>query len=913
MAVKLLKHQENHPMFIGESLATAAPPYDFDGVTLRYFPLKANFRTLANFCDDYLNVIPPEIAYFRPAMPFALLMIVNYGRMSVDAGNLGWTSQNELLFSIPLEWYRKIDGKMVFQDTATIAPYIFVDSESSQSAGREVLGWPKVQGWFTRDIDSWARHPRNRREVLTLTTRVFENLYEDETNVAKELLVVEEDPAPTFSEFPPDTNNPLNPLLSIPRAITGWANLAGQTMSMMARLPINGYSEIDRSVLTRLPDMLRSQQAFGQSMQGNTINLKQMRDAGRPGVACYQAITNARMEVTQFHRGGMLGDIALLRGDTSGGYRIRLNQYESQPIIDVLGLEVDEERTQGQRTTAYLKPVMPFWQEMDLRYLEATNLCWRTAELDWRNDEVEEEAQTESEKRAVHRYNTTGSAGLQVATGPFQFDDSTIRVLPFLADKSKLQKLVDEHLPEGTKKFEVYGNYVYMLVFSYGKMYSETNNMGDWASKTVEFAVPVRCRDRANDDLESIGYVCPFLFNNSSIGVTTGREVYGWPVVEADIKSPRNLWLEGDGPASGVEPYMNISAEVFPALNLGQESEWRSIVELDRGVGKETKTRWDDVADGWGSTLKRDVARMSETAESAACSAEFTNLQALALELLGNGQPFNQYSFKQVRDAQSSDKACYQSLVRRPTQITRLQNIEEIDDQLLLKIHRYPTHPIADMFGLIPQSSYLGEHTLVDCFQPSRPFFLKADLRIDLPTNICWRSLIGSDEPGSDKTEGWNVESAEKTSGYFFDEQSAGVGRDLVQCLNGQTSELSPSPFGEGDQHPDRIQHKCKIWQDAVQDRPAQDRAKILLSTDDAQKAVSTDQLEPQMVVHAMLSNEWNCTREKRRTGSDAEADGKAGRLPNFVIPKYVVGDAENELFADGGPAEDEDFWTPGQ
>ena len=76
MAVRTLARPDKLPTFVGESLATAAPPYDFEGVTLRYFPLKADFHTLANFCDDYLNVVPPEIAYFRPAMPFVMLMIV---------------------------------------------------------------------------------------------------------------------------------------------------------------------------------------------------------------------------------------------------------------------------------------------------------------------------------------------------------------------------------------------------------------------------------------------------------------------------------------------------------------------------------------------------------------------------------------------------------------------------------------------------------------------------------------------------------------------------------------------------------------------------------------------------------------------------------------------------------------------
>ena len=273
---------------------------------------------------------------------------------------------------------------------ATVAPFIFVDNDSSQSAGREILGWPKVSGWFTKDIDSWARHPRNRREVLTLTTRGFDELYEGETSKARELLVIEEEPSPTFTEFPPDPGNPLNPLVSIPKAMVGWSNLAFQGLDLMTRLRLRGFSpDVDRGALARISQFMKPQENDSNGIQGNTINLKQMRDASNPDIACYQAITNAKMEVTRFHRGGMLGDLALLRGDMSGGYRIRLNEFESQPIISVLGLEVEEEDTIGDEvTTSFLRPVMPFWQEMDMRYLEATNVCWRTSKLEWRKPPV---------------------------------------------------------------------------------------------------------------------------------------------------------------------------------------------------------------------------------------------------------------------------------------------------------------------------------------------------------------------------------------------------------------------------------------------------------------------------------------------------------------------------------------------
>ena len=41
MATKPLKQKEQHPKFIGGATDPSTPPYDFERVTLRYLPLKA--------------------------------------------------------------------------------------------------------------------------------------------------------------------------------------------------------------------------------------------------------------------------------------------------------------------------------------------------------------------------------------------------------------------------------------------------------------------------------------------------------------------------------------------------------------------------------------------------------------------------------------------------------------------------------------------------------------------------------------------------------------------------------------------------------------------------------------------------------------------------------------------------------
>jgi hypothetical protein len=593
----------------------------------------------------------------------------------------------------------------------------------------------------------------------------------------------------------------------------------------------------------------------------------------------------------------------MLRGDTSGGFRIRLNRYESQPIIDVLGLEVAEEQTHDDVTSSYLTPVMPFWQEMDLRYMEASNICWRTREFDWRTDEVEMEPEPEVDD--PHLYNTTGSAGLQVATGPFTFVNTTIRVLPLLACPKRLQGVVEECLPNGVADFEAYGRYVYMIITSFADMHSESNDMGEWADKKVEFAIPVRWRDKTKHDLVSAGYVSPFVFSNSTIGVTTAREVYGWPVVEAQILSPNNVWLNESGPVADVSPFLDLKAEVFPALNVGQESEWRTVLEVGEGnlIGWQNQQDWNAVADHWGRELKSDVTRMAAAAQD----ERFEDLRALALEILGNGQALNQFSFKQFRDAASTELACYQALVRRRTIIERVHDLREMEDRTHVKVHQYPTQPIVEKLGLVVQNSFLTANGRVDCLQPSRHFFMKANLRVELPENVCWRSL--SDE--------WHVPKKPKP-GYFREQCRGEVGRDLIDYLDKGRCELSPSPFREEDQNPQRLRHKCALWSAAASDE-------LRLTRPQAAGVVGDDKFEPQMVVHAMLSGEWDHfgnprwyqreEREKLNKKGEGEPETPVDSLPMFVIRRDSVGKASDELFPKkervpnvGSGA---DYWSP--
>lgn len=234
------------------------PPFVFRNVNARIFPIKANMAQLGLFVHQYLNNdIPPDIAHFRPALPYVYLMVLNYGSLepgSVEARNIGWISSNEVVFSIPLEWWRG-DGKgrLVFHDWALVNPFIFVDDDASLTTGREVYGWPKIKAEIHEEAPQWTKNPRNPTRLLNLKTKLFPKLFSGEAEVNRELLQIYRDPPPCFSQIPPDPRNPWFPLSALQTAVSGWMGVMGNALDMIAGLPICGYrGGRDPSTLLRM-------------------------------------------------------------------------------------------------------------------------------------------------------------------------------------------------------------------------------------------------------------------------------------------------------------------------------------------------------------------------------------------------------------------------------------------------------------------------------------------------------------------------------------------------------------------------------------------------------------------------------------------------------------------------------------
>jgi len=849
------------------------PPASFNGVTARVFPLKANMARLQKFCDDYLNKdVPRTISFFQPALPYVFLGALNYGRMSAEFANLGWMSQREVGFIIPLEWRQEKEGRLAFLDWALVAPFIFVDDSWSLTTGREVYGWPKIKAWLTPEVDRWMSSPLLQDQVLTLSTMVFPELYQGERQEPRVLLEIDREPAPSFSQFPPDLWNLLNPLVSLPQVLLNAASIAGTAAEILLGLPLSGYVQ-DRdlqSLKEMLQKLLQSASPFSSSASSNNITLKQFRDAEEPLYVCYQALINSRIWLRRLNQGGLLGDLNILRGDVTGGFRIRLHHYTEQPIVESLGIEVAEEQNIQGRRVAILKPTFPFWLDVDLDYGFGDPLCWRTKQSDWHiptssgvQQPTSRPLETSPSPEKKNLYNTTQGASQPTITGPFRFPNATIRVLPLMAAEERLKQFCETYLENPFYRFEPWGSYVYLLITNYGATFSASNNIGWWAEREATFAIPLKWYRRDTNELVSLATVAPFVFTDSEAAAITGREVDGRPVVSAAIESPGDTWLTDAGPEAE-RRLLTLRTEVLPALFLGQKAEERTVLEIHQQevCPAHDESGWRKIAAHWGKPLLDDFD------EKVGCvrqwQEESLNLQALSSEVLVHDEPFNEIMLKQFRDATDPNTACYQALVLSQRFLEEIYEMDAIEDRVHVRLYQYPSLPIVDILGLRVKSRDASGATIVDQLQPIRPFWLRGALRQELGKNLCWRA----------DSEEWQTTPVQLESRYFTESTSPHAEPQFPEVLAARQFGSSLKTVMR--ERRQEVQHASPSSQQ--------------LTREAVRTAIS--RVPPQVVVESLLSSE-------EQPSPGARGHGRGRRKSPFYIRGDSLGPLGEQFFGE--------------
>jgi hypothetical protein len=867
------------------------PPFALEGLTARVFPLRSSLDSLQRFCNSYLNFLPPEIGRFRAFVPYTYMMIIDYGRLAPVVANLGWFAQREIFFAVPVQWYKVINGQWQFHDWAVMTPYIFVDNDLSVPLGRTVFGWQKTIAQITPTVSNWIHNPIAPVSVATVSTMVFPELYQGRRLESRVLMEVERDGPITGVGIPLDTQNPVAPWMiasNLAQAMAGFGRDALGMLSGMGIMPMGSTSRPDNYV-TMMRKMAEDTSPLRQPPTYHTINLKQFRRTGVPEQYCYQAVTDGPMRFSSFNGGALMGEDRIMLGDTSGGFSIKLSEWASLPIIDAFGLEVAR-RWQGDGVSvALLKPVMPFWYNVNMEYLAGMNLAWRIDDGRWRgNDGRPIEVTTKPVSAAVEAddklFNTTLGSAVDSVAGPFQFSGTTIRVLPLLARREHLDAYLDRTLNSAladcvtgqAERFSLWAapndptaviaetaaeakepesgivdgadpkageyGYVYLTASSFRDVTSKTNNIGDWAKFEVAFLVPVK-RETWNAttgkfELAGVGLVPAFTYVDDTTAAIARSEVLGIVTSRAVFDLPASSWMSERGTENDRrQMLLRVNGEVLPAVGEGQGTRMGTLLDI---IGSDTTagiSRYEGrvTADRWAAILVDEQARKKQTAhdnEDAIYTARH-----LALQILGNHVPVSLYTMKQFRDVTDPDNACYQAIISVPRVLDEVMDIHEIEQPMTVRIHEFPTEPIVATLGLIGKLVRDDGAGMVYAMQPVRPFSLNVTMDEELGIRLMSRA---------GKLD-W-MYSTELPSPLLTNDPFGGVSPSAEKALD------------EGD--PRRLEKIVRVPRVVTTSglRSLTASNPVLA---DARAALEA--IDPQMIVESILSREWGNWSTKAR------------------------------------------------
>lgn len=172
----------------------------------------------------------------------------------------------------------------------------------------------------------------------------------------------------------------------------------------------------------------------------------------------------------------------------------------------------------------------------------------------------------------------------------------------------------------------------------------------------------------------------PYIFINYTIGMVTGREVWGWPKTHAEITVPRDA-IGGAG---------RFTCETTIFKTLGPTS---------RGESLPLFTVTTD------APLRRSSGPFAKAGDALRCFANVLSRAATPF-VSGFGLPMiSAVALKQFRHSLQVDRACYQAIVDSPIRMTRFGGGGLLAGNFKLNITTCESHQIAeDIFGIRPMA-----------------------------------------------------------------------------------------------------------------------------------------------------------------------------------------------------------------
>ncbi|MBK8251352.1 MAG: NAD(P)-binding protein [Polyangiaceae bacterium] len=293
-------------------------PYQQNGTRLYAFLLNADPEKLQALCDRYLNIGRTKYRPFAPFVALGCADIASLRSLNPEDMSKGFMTERDVAFWIPVLGENTSHNCRVDQHLAWFLPYIFVDSAAPMAVGREVYGFPKLAG----RIDFGEIEGRG---TLVSVDALAIDRFSPATRAREQRIV----------EVRRKADSDHGPISLLWNAFEKAASGLSQGIYQAAE------QVLQDAALDAAASILRE---VSPSEPVRMVFLKQFRDVGDPKRACYQAIVSANATVTGFRAGGLL----------EGPFEVRIQELDSHPIIEELGLAGDR-----------LEPAFSCWLDFD--------------------------------------------------------------------------------------------------------------------------------------------------------------------------------------------------------------------------------------------------------------------------------------------------------------------------------------------------------------------------------------------------------------------------------------------------------------------------------------------------------------------------------------------------------------------
>ena len=266
-------------------------PFPLRDCVSQAFVLPASRERLQSVTDRWLNAIPGSEWRFEVLMPYVICNPFWIAEVGWQPAGQGFMRETDFNFGFFVSCFR---GKE-FDHVAYAPAYLIVDNPLTVSTGREIWGWRKVFGEM--EYVAGTYEPRAARTLVSKSYGPRQDM-----ELAEVARIVKP------------------PAWGANSSQASWEDLV-ETLTMALGDALLGVGMAIEQLLLHL-----------KSQNLNVIQLMQTRSAEDPGVAAYQALIEAPMQITAMRYAWLLPE----------GFQVQLTDYPSYPLISDLGITVDK-------------------------------------------------------------------------------------------------------------------------------------------------------------------------------------------------------------------------------------------------------------------------------------------------------------------------------------------------------------------------------------------------------------------------------------------------------------------------------------------------------------------------------------------------------------------------------------------